>query len=106
MCVPKVCDTIISISIRLHLILTSSYLCFQVLPQKVLVNVFSRFVGLIEVYMLPNKNCGYVKYSSEASAALAIKTLHGAEVCGVKLKVMEADERRDGQVKRKRYNIE
>lgn len=58
------------------------------------------------MYILPNKNCGYVKYASESSAQIAIATLHGAEISGVKLKVMEADERRDGQAKRKRYNAE
>lgn len=74
----------------------------QALPPKVLNNVFSRFGDLIDVYMLPNKNCGYAKYASEASALKAIEVLHSAEICGVKLKVMEAEEPRDP--KRKRYD--
>lgn len=52
--------------------------------------------------MLQNKNCGYAKYASEESASNAIKVLNGAEICGVKLKVMEAEEPRDA--KRKRYD--
>lgn len=59
----------------------------KVLPAKVLQNVFGRFGGLIDVYMLQNKNCGYAKYASEESAQAAIECLHRAEVCGVKLKV-------------------
>ena len=69
-----------------------------------LINIFSRFGDLIDVYMLPNKNCGYAKYASEVSANKAIEVLHTAEICGVKLKVMEAEEPRDGQAKRKRYD--
>lgn len=51
---------------------------------------------------MPNKNCGYAKYASESSAMKAIEVLHSAEICGVKLKVMEAEEPRDA--KRKRYD--
>lgn len=74
----------------------------QALPAKILNNVFSRFGDLIDVYLLPNKNCGYAKYASETSAMKAIEVLHSAEICGVKLKVMEAEEPRDA--KRKRYD--
>lgn len=59
----------------------------KALPVKVLQNVFSRFGGLIDVYMLQNKNCGYAKYASEESAQAAIDCLHRADICGVKLKV-------------------
>lgn len=55
-------------------------------------NVFSRFGGLIDVYLLNNKNCGYARYANENSCKRAIETLHGAEVCGIRLKVMEAEE--------------
>lgn len=65
-------------------------------------NIFCRFGDLLDVYMLQNKNCGYAKYASEESATNAIKVLNGAEICGVKLKVMEAEEPRDA--KRKRYD--
>lgn len=78
----------------------------KLLPQSVLINVFSRFGDLIEVFMLPNKQCGYVKYASETSASQAISTLNGADVCGVKLKVVEADERDNEHAKRKRYDLE
>lgn len=62
--------------------------CVQkALPSNILSNVFSRFGGLLDVYMLPNKNCGYAKYDNADSAQNAIKILNGAEVCGVKLKV-------------------
>lgn len=53
-----------------------------------LINIFSRFGDLIDVYMLQNKNCGYAKYASESSALAAIDVLHRAEICGVKLKVI------------------
>lgn len=53
-----------------------------------LINIFSRFGDLIDVYMLQNKNCGYAKYASESSAMAAIDVLHRAEICGVKLKVI------------------
>lgn len=74
----------------------------QALPSKMLSNIFCRFGDLLDVYMLQNKNCGYAKYASEESAMNAIKVLNGAEICGVKLKVMEAEEPRDA--KRKRYD--
>lgn len=65
--------------------------CFVVcvpkaLPTKMLINIFSRFGDLLDVYLLQNKNCGYAKYTSESAAAKAIEVLHGAEICGVKLK--------------------
>jgi len=50
-------------------------------------NIFSCWSGLIDVYLLPNKNCGYVKYAEVESAQLAIRTLNGAEICGTKIKV-------------------
>ncbi|GJQ87072.1 hypothetical protein Trydic_g6831 [Trypoxylus dichotomus] len=62
-------------------------------------DVFCRFGNLIEVYVLQNRNCGYAKYGKRESAENAIKTLHGAEVTGIRLKVFEAEEK-DGQRKR------
>jgi len=59
----------------------------QALPGHILRQVFSRFGDLIDVYMLPNKNCGYAKYANEQSARKAIEILHGAEVCNIRLKV-------------------
>lgn len=64
----------------------------HVLPVHVLKKVFCRFGNLIDVYLLSNRNCGYVKYASHESARQAMRTLHGAEIYGVKLKVLEAEE--------------
>lgn len=41
----------------------------------------------MDVYLLPNKNCGYVKYADQNSAINAMQTLHGAEICGTRIKV-------------------
>lgn len=38
------------------------------LPPHVLKQVFCRFGNLIDVYLLNNRNCGYVKYASAESA--------------------------------------
>lgn len=38
------------------------------LPVHVLKQVFCRFGGLIDVYLLNNRNCGYVKYATAESA--------------------------------------
>ena len=40
----------------------------HVLPIHVLKKVFCRFGNLIDVYLLSNRNCGYVKYASHESA--------------------------------------
>ncbi|XP_036671896.3 RNA-binding protein 45 [Drosophila suzukii] len=88
---------------RLFIVLSAN------LPLSILKNVFSCWSGLIDVYLLPNKNCGYVKFAETESAQLAIDTLNGAEICGTKIKVMEAEERNgsdgdDGGRKRLRRN--
>lgn len=88
---------------RLFIVLSAN------LPHSILKNIFSCWSGLIDVYLLPNKNCGYVKYAEVESAQLAIRTLNGAEICGTKIKVMEAEERSgsdgdDGGRKRLRRN--
>ncbi|KAJ0180949.1 hypothetical protein K1T71_003034 [Dendrolimus kikuchii] len=71
-------------------------------PVTVLRDVFCRFGNLIDVYTFPNKTVGYARYATEESADQAIKTLHGAEVCGVRIKVLEAEEERQPS-KRSRY---
>lgn len=58
------------------------------MPQTILKTVFSCFKGLIDVYLLPNKNCGYVKYADKESATKAIHFINGAEICGTKIKVL------------------
>ncbi|XP_040213602.1 RNA-binding protein 45 isoform X2 [Rana temporaria] len=72
------------------------------LPQDVAEDVFCRFGNFIEVYIVPGKNIGYVKYSEVSSANDAIATLHGKMVNGVKLKVMQAESPRDESNKRQR----
>ncbi|KAK4879522.1 hypothetical protein RN001_007668 [Aquatica leii] len=75
----------------------------QPLPPSVLRNIFCRFGNLIDVYLLFNRNCGYANYASRESAESAIMTLHGAEVCGTRIKVLEAEER-DNNRKRQRLD--
>ncbi len=66
--------------------------CTPVPPQPyALKDVFGRFGGLIDIYMLNGKTCGYAKYASKDSADRAVSTLHGQEICGSRLKVMQAD---------------
>lgn len=60
-------------------------------PLSVLRDVFCRFGDLINVYTLPNKTIGYARYASNEAADEAIRMLHGAELCGVRMKVLEAD---------------
>lgn len=60
-------------------------------PLTVLKDIFCRFGNLINVYTLPSKTVGYARYSVSESADEAIKTLHGAEVCGIRIKVLEAE---------------
>ncbi|KAJ3655461.1 hypothetical protein Zmor_014592 [Zophobas morio] len=86
-----------------------SWGCFIVctpspLPNAVLKNVFSRFGNLIDVYMLNNRNCGFAKYANAESAETAIKTLHGAEICGIRMKVLKAEEKQDHNRKRQRID--
>jgi hypothetical protein len=44
--------------------------------------VFGRFGGLIDIYLLAGKTCGYAKYANRESAEKAVATLHGQEICG------------------------
>ncbi|XP_067006548.1 RNA-binding protein 45 [Anabrus simplex] len=69
-------------------------------PPYAVRDVFGRFGNLIDVYMLNGKNCGYAKYATKESAESAIQALHGQEVCGIRLKVMQADPRTDDRRKR------
>lgn len=61
-------------------------------PLTVLRDIFCRFGDLINVYTLPNKTVGYARYASGSAADEAIKVLHGAEICGVRMKVLLADD--------------
>ncbi|KAG6457779.1 RNA-binding protein 45-like [Manduca sexta] len=62
-------------------------------PVSVLRDTFCRFGDLIDVATFPNKTFGFAKYASVKSAQDAMKTLHEATLCGIKLKVLEADEK-------------
>ncbi|CAH2257662.1 jg13056 [Pararge aegeria aegeria] len=62
-------------------------------PLSTLQDVFCRFGDLIHVATIPSKTFGFVKYASANSAQEAINTLNGAVVSGIRLKVMEADEK-------------
>lgn len=62
-------------------------------PAPVLKDIFRRFGDLIDVTTIANKTFGFVKYASARAAQEAIMTLHGQTVCGVQLKVLEADDK-------------
>ena len=63
-------------------------------PVYVVKDVFSRFGGLIDLYFLNGKKCGYALFSTEEGAAKALSTMNGQEICGVRLKVLPAEPRR------------
>jgi len=71
-------------------------------PSHVLIDVFSRFGDLIDVFTLKNKNFGYAKFASVEGAEKAMAALHGAEVCGSKLKVLTAEPPKNDESARKR----
>ncbi|XP_034940844.1 RNA-binding protein 45 [Chelonus insularis] len=75
-------------------------------PIYAMKDAFCRFGNLIDVYMLSGKNCGYAKYASVESAKRAIEALHGQEICGSRLKVLEAEERNVGEDRRKRLKMD
>ncbi|XP_058457344.1 RNA-binding protein 45 [Malaya genurostris] len=76
----------------------------KALPTSVLKQTFCRFGDLIDVYLLPNKNCGYAKFASEKSAKKAMEVLHGAEILNIRLKVLEAEEPSNDRRKRMRHD--
>ncbi|XP_072541904.1 RNA-binding protein 45 [Salminus brasiliensis] len=72
------------------------------LPVDVLEDVFCRFGSLMEVYLVPGRNVGYVKYADRKHASDAMAALHGKVVNGVKMKVMLADPPKEESHKRQR----
>lgn len=60
-------------------------------PLYSLKDVFARFGGLIDFYLLNGKRCGYALFSSEEAAKEAMRALNGQEVCGARMKVMLAE---------------
>lgn len=72
------------------------------LPVDVLEDVFCRFGSLVEVYLVPGRNVGYMKYADRKHANDAMAAMHGKVVNGVKMKVMLADPPREESHKRQR----
>ncbi|XP_077470007.1 RNA-binding protein 45-like [Stigmatopora argus] len=72
------------------------------LPVDVLENVFGRFGSLMEVYLVPGRKVGYMKYADKQCADDAMAALHGQVVNGVKMKVMLAEPTREESLKRVR----
>ncbi|XP_030642959.1 RNA-binding protein 45 [Chanos chanos] len=72
------------------------------LPVDVLEDVFCRFGSLLEVYLVPGRNVGYIKYADRKHANDAMAALHGKVVNGVKMKVMLADPPKEESHKRQR----
>ncbi|KAL2081621.1 hypothetical protein ACEWY4_023474 [Coilia grayii] len=72
------------------------------LPVDVLEDVFCRYGSLIEVYLVPGRNVGYMKYADRKHANEAMAALHGKVVNGVKMKVMLADPPKEESHKRQR----
>jgi len=63
-------------------------------PVYIAKDVFCRFGGLIDLYFLNGKRCGYALFSHAESAKKALITMNGQEICGVRLKVMPAEPRK------------
>ena len=63
-------------------------------PVYIAKDVFCRFGGLIDLYFLNGKRCGYALFSHLDSAKKALMTMNGQEICGVRLKVMPAEPRK------------
>ncbi|KAJ8012729.1 hypothetical protein DPEC_G00045910 [Dallia pectoralis] len=72
------------------------------LPMDVLEDVFCRFGSLIEVFLVPGRNVGYMKYAERKSADDAMASLHGQTINGIKMKVMLADPPKEESHKRQR----
>ncbi|KAG2459648.1 RNA-binding protein 45 [Polypterus senegalus] len=80
------------------------FVVFNPVPLSIdiLEDIFSRFGNLIEAYVVPGRNVGYIKYADRKSASDAIAALHGKVVNGVRLKVMPADPQKEESHKRQR----
>ncbi len=63
---------------------------------------YSRFGSLMEVYLVPGRNVGYIKYADRKPAHDAIALLHGKVINGIKMKVMLADPPKEESHKRQR----
>ncbi|XP_063390539.1 RNA-binding protein 45-like isoform X2 [Cydia fagiglandana] len=56
-------------------------------------DIFCRFGDLIDVSTISNKTYGYAKYGSRRAADNAMACLHGKTVNGIRMKVLEAEEK-------------
>lgn len=81
---------------------TKSSESFFVVFNCVCVRVYSRFGSLMEVYLVPGRNVGYIKYADRKPAQDAIALLHGKVINGIKMKVMLADPPKEESHKRQR----
>ncbi|KAK7110500.1 RNA-binding protein 45-like [Littorina saxatilis] len=59
--------------------------------ERVLRDAFSRFGNLIDVFLLSGRNYGYAKFANKEAAMRAIQTLHGQNLSGQRIKVLEAE---------------
>ncbi|KAK6627486.1 hypothetical protein RUM44_009964 [Polyplax serrata] len=57
-------------------------------------DVFGRFGKITDIFLLVGKNVGYISYNKKEAVKDAIEALHGHELCGMYMKVMEAEPRR------------
>ncbi|CAG9837215.1 unnamed protein product [Diabrotica balteata] len=85
--------------------------CFVVcipvaLSPAILKDIFCRFGNLIDVYMVHHKNYGFAKYSSKQSAEKAIEVLNGIEMKGIRLSVVEAQEKANKKQKMDTFSTE
>ncbi|CAH1789727.1 unnamed protein product [Owenia fusiformis] len=72
------------------------------IPIHIMEDLFCRFGDMIEAYIVPGRNFGYVKYASKRAAEEAMSVVHGQEVCNSRLKVLPAEESRQEKAKRLR----
>jgi RNA recognition motif-containing protein len=83
---------------RLFIVLTKP------VPDYILQDVFSRFGALEYVHLQKDKNYGYAKYTTSASAQYAMQYLNNTEIHGQKIKIQIANPPSDPRAKRARTN--
>ena len=65
-------------------------------PLNALKDVLSRFGGLIDVYLMKGKRCGYALFAEAAAAEEAREAVSGQEALGARVKVMLAEPSKAG----------
>jgi len=83
---------------RLFIVLTKP------VPDYILQDVFSRFGALEYVHLQKDKNYGYAKYTTSASAQYAMQYMNNTEIQGQKIKIQIANPPSDPRAKRARTN--